>query len=243
MSGAAVRIRGLEKRFGAVVALRGIDLDIEPGSALAVLGPNGAGKSTLLRILAGLAQPTSGHLTLGNSDRDSGKRTRGATRAQVGFVGHATLLYPELTARENLVFAGRLHGVADAGERADTLLEREGFSAVAHRRAGAFSRGMAQRLSIARALVHGPELILLDEPFTGLDQPSAERLGARLSELRQSGHTLVLVTHDLRQAGAIAQAAVVLVRGRIVHRAAGRDVSQQALETAYNAALVGGKRT
>ena len=240
MSGAAVQIRGLEKRFGAVVALRGIDLDVEPGSALAVLGPNGAGKSTLLRILAGLAQPTSGHLSVG--DRDGTGRTRGAGRAQVGFVGHATLLYPELTARENLIFAGRLYGVADAGARADALLEQEGFGEVAHRRTGAFSRGMAQRLSIARALVHDPELILLDEPFTGLDRPSAERLGARLGQLQRSGHTLVIVTHDLRQAGAVAQAAAILVRGRIAHRASGLDASQQALEAAYSAALAGGGR-
>jgi heme exporter protein A len=220
---------GLEKRFGAVAALRGVDLELPRGGALAILGPNGAGKSTLLRILAGLAHPTAGRVEL------DGARVRGAA---VGYLGHATLLYPELTAHENLVFAGRLHRIADPAARAEALLAEEGLAQVAGRRAGGFSRGMAQRLSIARARVHDPELLLLDEPFTGLDRRSADRLTERLRALRGAGHALVLVTHDVGQAAALADEVVILVEGRVHQRH--RGVSAEGLETAYAAALQSG---
>jgi heme exporter protein A len=231
VSNTAFRAQGLEKRFGAVTALRGIDLELQAGLALAVLGPNGAGKSTLLRILAGLSRPTAGHLEI--DGRSRGHTTASELRSRVGFVGHSTFLYPELTARENLVFVGRMYGIANPGTRADQLLEEEGLSEVANRRAGTFSRGMAQRLSIARALVHDPSLVLLDEPFTGLDRRSADRLGARLTRLRDAGHTLVLVTHEVRQAGEIANRAVVMARGEVVHRAENEQLSAEALEPAY----------
>ena len=167
-------MRGIEKRFGAVAALRGIELEVASGQALAILGPNGAGKSTLLRILAGLARPTAGHceIRLGDTALRPG---RAAARARIGFAGHATLLYPELSARENLMFHGRLQGVRDPGSRADELLREEGLEDFADRRAGTFSRGMAQRLSIARARVQRPPLLLLDEPCCR-DEPSGPRL-------------------------------------------------------------------
>jgi len=225
-----LRVRGLEKRFGAVAALRGVDLELEAGGALAILGPNGAGKSTLLRILAGLAHASAGEVEL-DSPREP--------RAGVGYLGHATLLYPELSARENLVFAGRMARVAEPGARADQLLEEEGLADVAGRRAGGFSRGMAQRLSIARARVHDPELMLLDEPYTGLDRRSTERLTSRLCELRESGRSMVLVSHDIAQASRLASRAVILVRGRIAHRASGDDLAEGRLEAAYSAALDG----
>ena len=235
MSPAAVSARGLEKRFGPIAALRGIDLEIESGTALAVLGPNGAGKSTLLRIAAGLSHPSAGSLEIrvGGTQRAG----RAAQRAQVGFVGHATLLYPELTARENLILAGRLYSVAAPDARADTLLEEEGLSDFSDRRAGTFSRGMAQRLAIARAIVHDPQLVLLDEPFTGLDHPAAERLAQRMLALKQAGRTLMVTTHDLQRASAFADAAIVIVRGLIAHRAAGDDLNPTELEAAYSAAL------
>jgi heme exporter protein A len=227
----ALRANGLEKRFGAVAALRGVDLVIERGDCLAVLGPNGAGKSTLLRLLAGLMRPTRGELEV--AGRDQRALGRGAARALVGYVGHATLLYSELTALENLVFAGRLQGVRDPEVRARQLLEAQDLAHVADRRAGTFSRGMSQRLSIARALVHEPELLLFDEPFTGLDRAAADALAERLGALRSAERTCVLVTHELHQASRLASEAIVLARGRIVHRARGEALERSALEAAY----------
>jgi heme exporter protein A len=199
----------LEKRFGPVAALAGIDVEVERGQVLAVLGPNGAGKSTLLRVLAGLARPSAGDVHYG------GGADRRRARAQVGYIAHATFLYPMLSARENLLFAARLHGIAEPAARADALLGEFGLATVAGRLAGGFSRGLAQRLAIARALVHDPALVLLDEPFTGLDPVSADRLAERIGALRAAGRALVLVTHDLARAAALADATRVLCDGRV----------------------------
>jgi len=227
LSGPALSARGLEKRFGRSPALRGIDLEVAEGAALALLGPNGAGKSTLLRLAAGLARPSGGSLQV------AGLRAGlPGARARVGLVAHATFLYPELTARENLIFAGRLHGLADPAARADALLEEEGLAAVAGRPARGFSRGMAQRLAIARGLVHDPALLLLDEPFAGLDPRAAGRLAERLAGLRRAGRTLVLVTHDPGLALRLADAAVVLARGRIACELRGPELSEAALARA-----------
>ena len=227
----ALQARGLEKRFGTVAALRDVDLELAPGQCLAVLGPNGAGKSTLLRILAGLARPTAGQLRV--AGRDQQALRRGTARALVGYVGHATLLYSELTAHENLVFAGRMHGVAEPGRRATELLETQGLAHVAERRAGTFSRGMSQRLSIARALVHDPELLLFDEPFTGLDRAAADALAERLAALRDGERSCVLVTHELHQASRLASEAIVLAYGRVVAREHGGNLERATLEAAY----------
>jgi heme exporter protein A len=228
VSEAVLRARGVVKRFGALSALEGVDLAVPPGSLLAVLGPNGAGKSTLLRLLAGLSRPTSGEVTIAGVRAD-----RPAARARVGLVAHATFLYGALTARENLIFAGRLYGVADPAARADALLAEVGLAAVAGRAAGTFSRGMAQRLAVARGLVHDPELLLLDEPFTGLDRAGSERLGARLSSLRDAGRALVLVTHDAARAAALADRVVILSGGRLVYQAERGAIAEASLEAAY----------
>ena len=222
MSVPAVAARGLEKRFGWAVALDGVDLVVAQGSSLAVLGPNGAGKSTLLRLIAGLARPSAGSVEI------AGRRADGReARAQIGLIGHATCLYPALSARENLVFTARLHGLADPGARADALLAEAGLAGVADRPVGGFSRGMAQRVAIARGLVHDPALLLLDEPFTGLDRASAGRLAERLAALRGERRTLVLVTHDVTSAARLADAAIVMARGRVVERSEGPlDVAQ-----------------
>jgi heme exporter protein A len=211
------------------VALDGLDLDVDAGLSLAVLGPNGAGKSTLLRLIAGLARPTAGDLRI---DGEGAQRCR----ARVGYIGHATLLYTALTARENLIFAARVQGVADAAGRAQALLEEEGLGAAADRLVGGLSRGMAQRVAIARGLVNDPAIVLLDEPFTGLDRRAAQRLAERLEALRRAGHTLILVTHDLARAAQLADAALVLSRGRVAHRSEG-SADPQGLERAYLAAL------
>jgi heme ABC exporter ATP-binding subunit CcmA len=217
-------LQGLEKRFGAVTALRGLDIEIERGGALAVLGPNGAGKSTLLRVMAGLVHPTAGHVRFAG---------HASPRTAVGYLGHATLLYPELSARENLIFAARLQQTQNPAERADVLLAEERLQDVAHRPAGSFSRGMAQRLSLARARVSNPELLLLDEPYTGLDRRSSAALTRRLRSLRDDGHALVLVTHDVREAAALADAAVILVAGRIARRCQGDELAAERLDSIY----------
>jgi heme exporter protein A len=227
----ALRALELHKRFGAVIALDHVDVELAPGRCLAVLGANGAGKSTLLRLLAGLMRPTSGELEVAGHDQE--QLRRGEARALVGYVGHATLLYSELTAHENLVFTGRLHGVSDPAQRADMLLESQALTHVAHRRAGTFSRGMSQRLAIARALVHQPRLLLFDEPFTGLDRSAADHLGDQLATLRGDDRSCVLVTHELHQASRLAQEAIILARGRVVHRAEGDALERTALESAY----------
>jgi heme ABC exporter ATP-binding subunit CcmA len=230
VSGAAVLARGLSRRFGRAVALDALDLDVAAGESLAVLGPNGSGKSTLLRLLAGLARPSAGSLAIDGQPA----HTR-AARARVGYVGHATLLYPALTARENLVFAARLHGVRDAAARAAAVLAEEGLTELADVPVARFSRGTAQRVAIARGLVHGPALVLLDEPFTGLDRAASERLARRLEKLREAGSSCVLVTHDLVQAARLSDAAVVLSDGRAVHSSRGAGAAE--LERAYLAAV------
>jgi heme exporter protein A len=232
VSEALVVARGLEKRFGPVRALRGLDLEIHAGSTLAVIGPNGAGKSTLLRLLAGLARPSGGSLRVGRNRGD--RRSR---RGQVGLIAHASFLYPSLTARENLILAARLYGVANPVERADRLLEEQDLTAVAERRTGGFSRGMSQRLSIARGLVHDPEIVLLDEPFSGLDPRAASRLAERLGALRTARRTVVLVTHDLARAAELADQTLLLVRGQSVPlpAQAGRDAAT--LERHYREAV------
>ena len=224
----AIHASGLEKRFGHTAALAGLDLEVESGTSLAIVGPNGAGKSTLLRLMAGLARPSAGSLRVAGHDPH-----RAAARKRVGLIGHETFLYPLLSARENLVFAGRLYGVADPGARADALLEEAGLTPMANRPVGNFSRGTAQRLSIVRGLVHDPQILLLDEPFTGLDRRASERLAERLAALRREARTLVLVTHELRHAVELCDATAVLARGRIVHRGSGGEAGTPALERAY----------
>lgn len=227
----AVVARNLEKRFGSSIGLDGIDLDIPTGSTMAILGPNGAGKSTLLRLIAGLARPSGGSLEVGGKPAH-----RQAARARTGFIGHATGLYPELTARENLIFAARLRGVANASARIEAQLAEAGLTRAADRRTGDFSRGMAQRLSIAVGLIDEPEIVLLDEPFTGLDRAASDRLVERLMGLRERDRTLVLVSHDVALAARLADAAVVLRRGRIAHRESGDHLDPKILENAYSAA-------
>jgi heme exporter protein A len=208
LSGAAIEARGLARRFGPVVALHPLDLDVPAGRVLAVVGPNGAGKSTLIRLLAGLGRPSAGSVTIGAEGGD-----RRARRARVGLVAHETLLYPTLTARENLEFTGRLFGVPDPGRRAAELLARFELDPVAERRVGGFSRGTAQRVAIARALVHEPALLLLDEPFTGLDPRAAALLEALVRGLAGQ-RTIVFTSHDLERAARLADQGLLLIGGR-----------------------------
>ena len=178
-----IRARGLERRYGAKRVLRGLDLDVARGDFTVVTGANGSGKTTLLRLVAGLAAPTGGELTV---DVD---------RAQLGFLGHESLVYRELTAIENLVLYARLYRVPEARERIGMLLERFGLWDARNERASTYSRGMLQRLALCRALLHEPSLLLLDEPYSGLDSEGAELLDRELAE-RRGKATFLVATHD-----------------------------------------------
>jgi heme exporter protein A len=178
-----VTARRLEKRYGRKRALRPVDLELARGSFLLVTGPNGSGKTTLLRLLAGLATPSAGELHVD------------ADRGRLGYLGHDALLYRDLTANENLDLYGRLYRVPDRSHRIGILLDRFGLSSVRSERMGSFSRGMVQRLALCRVLLHDPELLILDEPFTALDAEGSDLLDRQLAELTRT-KTVVLTTHD-----------------------------------------------
>jgi heme exporter protein A len=178
-----IEARKLGRRFGEKRVLRDVDLDVPSGGFALVTGPNGSGKTTLLRICAGLAIPTEGTLAVD------------AERAQIGFLAHEPLVYRELTALENLDLYGRLYRVAERRERIGMLLERFGLWDARHDRVASYSRGMTQRLALCRVLLHEPQLLILDEPYTALDTQGAELLDEQLQELRDS-RTLLVSTHD-----------------------------------------------
>ena len=189
--------RRLGKRYGEKRVLRGIDLALPRGGFLVVTGPNGSGKTTLLRICAGLAQPTEGTIE------------RSAARAQVGYLGHEPLVYRELTALENLELYGRLYRVTERRERIGMLLERFGLWDARHERVSAYSRGMTQRLALCRVLLHEPELLVLDEPYSALDEAGAELLDVQLAELRAE-RTFLLATHEPERVERFASARLAL---------------------------------
>jgi len=207
VSEAILEARGLTKRLGRRAVLADLDLSLSSGELVALLGENGAGKTTLLRCLAGIAQPTAGHVV----SQASPDRRR--ARRAVGYVGHETLLYAELTARENLIFTCRLYGDANP-ERVDQLLRELALDRVAGHRVETFSRGMRQRLALARALVHQPQVLLLDEPWSALDPGSAANLDERLREFRNRGGAALFSSHDLERCAALADRAVLLRAGR-----------------------------
>lgn len=201
------------RSFGPVRALAGVDFGLGAGDVLAVFGPNGAGKTTLLRVLAGLLRPDRGEVVLGGEPLRRGDPRH---RGRVGLISHQSLLYDGLTAAENLRFFGRLYGLRDASGAAGAALEAVGLADQATSRVGTMSRGMVQRLAIARALLHQPEVVLLDEPFTGLDQRAAASLRAQLGRLGERGRTVVLVTHHLDEGLELASHVAIMAAGRFV---------------------------
>ena len=178
-----ISARAVEKRYGRKRALRPVDFELARGSFLVVTGPNGSGKTTLLRLLAGLAAPSRGELDVG------------VERGRLGYLGHEALVYRDLTALENLDLYGRLYRVPERRERIGMLLERFGLWQARSERAGSFSRGMLQRLALCRTLLHDPELLVLDEPFSALDAEGSALLDRQLADLAETS-TVVLTTHD-----------------------------------------------
>jgi heme exporter protein A len=207
-----LRAEELHHRFGSVRALDGISFSVRPGQTLAIFGPNGAGKTTLLRVLAGLVRPQRGHAHV-----DGGRRA-------IGWIGHQAQLYNQLTVNENLRFWASLYDLPPPGE----LLGRLGLEEHADRPVRALSRGLLQRVAIARALVHNPAVLLLDEPFTGLDRTAAETLGRLLAQHAAAGRATVLVTHNVEEGTGLATDVAFMRAGRFVHFAprAGRGPQQ-----------------
>lgn len=206
----AIELEDVWKFYGDFPALRQISLRLEAGGCLALLGRNGAGKTTLLRILAGLSRQGRGRVeVLGGSPR------REQARAAIGVLGHGLSLYDELSALENLTLFARLYNVPDAGRRAEQWLERIGLASVAGGLVREFSRGMRQRLAIARVFLHDPQLVLLDEPFTALDDLAIALLQELLRQAQVEGRTIVISTHQLREALELASEVALLVRGRL----------------------------
>ena len=213
MSGAVIETRALGRRFAGIAALHALDLTVSAGEAVAVFGPNGAGKSTLLRLLATLLRPSTGTLRLFEHAVNDGGA---AARRRVGFLSHQSFLYPDLTPTENLDFYARMFHVSSPTERVRALIERVGLTGWAHRPVRTLSRGLEQRCALARALVHEPDLLLLDEPFTGLDVDASSMLAGTLREAHAAGTTLLMTTHDLARGLEICRRAVILNRGRLV---------------------------
>ncbi len=217
------------RHYGRRKALSQISFACDSGEIVGLLGPNGAGKSTLLNILATLLAPSEGTVEYGGAPSADGA----AVRAQIGMLGHDLFLYPELTARENLTFFGHLYGLKDVPGRVASALDRAGLSARADDYVGGFSRGMRQRVALERALLHDPRLILLDEPFTGLDQDSTRALVERLRDRQRAGCLIILATHDLDVVDGLLTRALFLINGKqsVDPRSGGslRDRYQQAV--------------
>jgi heme ABC exporter ATP-binding subunit CcmA len=208
----ALEIDGVWKYYGDFPALRDVRFEVTPGSTLALLGRNGAGKTTMLRILAGLSRPSRGSVKI----HGSGVREE-STRRRIGVLGHDISLYDELTATENLVLFGQLYGIANPRKRAAELLERTGLERVRDGLVREFSRGMRQRLAVGRVFLHDPEVLLLDEPFTALDDRAIAVLQSMLAEMRARGRTIVMSTHQLREALDLATHVVMLQRGQVAY--------------------------
>jgi heme exporter protein A len=211
-----IHTRGLVKAFGLQAALRGVDLDVTEGEFLAVLGPNGAGKTTLLRVLATLSKPTAGVVRIAGKDLH---KAGPQVRRLIGLVSHQTLLYPHLSAEDNLRFFGRMYDVPDLESRIGEVLELVGLTPRRADLVRTFSRGMQQRLAIARAILHRPKVMFFDEPYTGLDQQAASVLGEILAEVAAAGRTVLLTTHDLQRALDGPDRVVILKRGKIAYQA------------------------
>jgi heme exporter protein A len=227
-----IEVRNLTKVFGLMPVLRGLDLDVARGEFLTLLGPNGSGKTTLLRILAALSRPTSGTLKIGGWELPGEAEY---VRAQLGVVSHLPLLYDTLTAEENLLFFARLYNIpaSERRDRVESVLRRVGLWKRARDVVQTYSRGMQQRMAIARAILHDPAVLILDEPYTGLDQDAAALLDALLREVAVAGRTVIMTTHDLQRGHALADRIAILSRGKIAFDAPTRAITLEELPMRY----------
>ena len=231
-----ITVHKLFKRFGMKTVLRGLDFEVQPGEFVALLGPNGAGKTTFMRILSTLSRPSLGTVSV------AGYRLpdqAAAVRARLGVVSHLPLLYGDLTAEENLRFFGRLYGVPDIEGRITEVLELIGLAERRRDLVRTFSRGMQQRLAIGRAVFHNPDVMLFDEPHTGLDQDASVMLDEVLRSVAAKGRTIVMTSHDLLRAEDLATRFDILSRGSIAASSTRKELGKNNLLTFYRDALAG----
>ncbi len=225
MSDTLITVEKLDKSFGARWALRDISFRVVPSEIVALVGPNGAGKTTLLRALSTLARPNAGQIHIG---RIPLAQHANAARAAIGFVGHQTFMYDDLTAFENLTFYARLYDLPEAEKRVREVAQRVGIAHRLNDLTRTLSRGLQQRLTLARMLLHDPAVLMLDEPYTGLDKVAADMLDAIMLDAKNEGRAVLFSTHDLERGLAIADRAIIMKAGRIVHdlpRAEWRDLA------------------
>jgi len=228
--GLALDSSGIEKRFGYSIAVKNISLQVRRGEFVALFGRNGAGKTTFLKIAATLMRPTKGTLSIEGFDIHKDAES---ARRRIGFLSHNTFVYRDLSAIDNLRFFARLYGVAESQDVLMAMLEKVGLAKRAEDPVRSFSRGLLQRVGIARALLHDPALILLDEPYTGLDASAAQTLNTLLDDAARAGKTVILTTHDVEQGLRGASRAVIVDKGLVVHDAQANDPSTREAYAQY----------
>ena len=231
-----ISVKKLVKRYGLKTVLRGVDFEVQPGEFVALLGPNGAGKTTFLRILASLSRPSLGEVKVANyrlPDQSA------QVRARLGVVSHMPLLYNDLTAEENLAFYARMYGLPNFQARITEVLTMVGLDARRRDLVGSFSRGMQQRLAIGRAVLHDPDVMLFDEPYTGLDQDASSMLDEVLRSVAAQGRTVVMTSHDLARAEELATRFDVLSRGVIAASTTREALGASNVLAFYKQALAG----
>lgn len=231
-----IEVKKLVKRFGLKTVLRGMDFTVQPGEFVALLGPNGAGKTTFLRVLASLSRPSLGKVSIAGFELP---KEAAAVRARLGVVSHMPLLYNDLTAEENLQFYARMYGLANAESRISEVLGMVGLVARRKDLVRTYSRGMQQRLAIGRAVLHDPEVMLFDEPYTGLDQDASSMLDEVLETVASQGRTVVMTSHDLARAEDLATRFDILSRGVIAASTTRKNLGAGNLLTFYRQALAG----
>jgi heme exporter protein A len=231
-----ITVKKLVKRFGLKTVLRGLDFEVQPGEFVALLGPNGAGKTTFLRILASLSRPSLGNVHVAGFQLPN---EASAVRARLGVVSHLPLLYGDLTAEENLRFYGRMYNISSLEPRITEVLEMVGLDARRRDLVRTFSRGMQQRLAIGRAVLHDPDVMLFDEPYTGLDQDASTMLDDVLKTVAAKGRTVVMTSHDLVRAEDLATRFDILSRGVIAASTTREGLGQGNLLSFYKEALAG----
>jgi heme exporter protein A len=231
-----IEVRKLVKRFGLKVVLRGLDFQVQPGEFVALLGPNGAGKTTFLRILASLSRPSMGEVKIAGYYLPS---QASAVRRRLGVVSHLPLLYGDLTAEENLRFYGRMYALPELDRRVGEVLELVGLTTRRRDLVRTFSRGMQQRLAIGRAVLHDPDVMLFDEPHTGLDQDASNMLDNVLREVAVMGRTVVMTSHDLARTADLASRFDVLSRGVIAASIQSSEIDPNHLLAFYRQTVQG----
>jgi ABC-2 type transport system ATP-binding protein/heme exporter protein A len=230
-TGTMIHVHDITKNFGSMTVLDNVNFSVKRGEFLTIVGPNGAGKTTLIKIMATLVNATGGAVEVGGFDvKESPEKVRGI----IGVISHNTYLYNELTAGENLKFFGTMYAIPENDRRVDEVLGETGLADRKYDRVGTFSRGMKQRLSIARAILHNPQVLLLDEPYTGLDQQASVSLEGVLNSLTGSGITTIMISHDLKRSLALSDQVMILASGMVRYHAPASKIADVAeFQTLY----------